>query len=266
MGRDSTGSPGAIIPEALLDFPETGLIFEKTLPAALFRGDPASPLAFLYGANGAGKSFYLRVLAQIAIAEGYEPLMVSMGLRTASGFHKCFMYSPFGDSQESSGLNSFVAVRGAMNTASAAGRKCLVILDEPDIGMSDGYAEALGEWLAAAVLKLQADGAGVMLCTHSKPLVRRYLECAAHRPHAVHLYGDGDAVPRTLTEWLENRETFSAAWLESHGKRATALRKKIDVFLDTVEDQKSEQVAEPGPKKRKPRATVKKKGIPHAGN
>lgn len=220
------------IPEVLVEFAETGMIFESTLPAKLFRGDSASPLILVYGPNGAGKSFFLRALRALAKEEGFEPLPVTMGQRTEGGFHRSFMYSPFGEAQESTGLNSLFAVKGAMRTAAGLDRKCLVILDEPDIGMAEGYAAALGEFIATEAKNIAPGAAGIALCTHSKALVRRYCECAEYTPHAVHLYGDFDAQPQSLEDWLAHQDTYTLDRLLSAGDRARTRRKAIDAFLN----------------------------------
>lgn len=223
--------PFAGIPAAILDFPETSLLCDEALPASFYRGAALSPTILLYGPNAVGKSFFQRVLAQLAKKKGFEPLLVSMGLRTAPGMHRCFMYSAFGDQEESSGLNSFIAASGALRTAQDPTRKTLVILDEPDIGLSDGYAEALGEWLAREERGLHAKSAGIVLCTHSKPMVRRYLECAEHEPHAVNLRDDPTDVGRAPREWLEQRDTYSVEMLESLGQRAKVKRRLIDELM-----------------------------------
>ena len=220
------------IPECLVEFAEVGAIFEDTLPAKLFRGDAASPLLLVYGPNGAGKSFFLRVLGALAKEEGFEPLPVTMGVRTAAGFHKCFMYSPFGEREESTGLNSLIAVKGAMRTAAGDDRKCFVILDEPDIGMAEGYAAALGEFVAQESKRLAAGSAGIVLCTHSKAMVRRYMACTDTRPHAVHLYGDFAETPQSIEDWLAHQDVYSLERLLTAGDRARTRRHTIEAFLN----------------------------------
>lgn len=223
--------PFAGIPAAILEFPETSLLCAEALPASFYRGADLSPTILLYGPNAVGKSLFQRALAQLAKQEGFEPLMVSMGMRTSSGMHRCFMFSAYGDQQESSGLNSFIAARGALRTACSPERKALVILDEPDIGLSDGYAEALGEWLAREERGLHANSAGIVLCTHSKPMVRRYLECTQHLPHAVNLRDELTDVGRAPREWLDQRDTYSVDLLESLGQRAAEKRRRIYKLL-----------------------------------
>lgn len=166
-------------------------------------GSPGSRVVVMVGENGSGKSLLFQVMAGWARRDhGATPLTVSIRERTGGGtfemggMRRAMM---FGDeAEQSTGATSVRVIRGAFRSASGwaekDGKKPIVMLDEPDLGLAEGYAHAMGQWLAGLVEgNLQVDG--VVVVTHSRALVRGLAQGMRNKalgaPHFVNM-GHGE--------------------------------------------------------------------------
>jgi hypothetical protein len=166
---------------------------EGPVPARVEYGHPK--LALVTGENASGKSFLVRGLGQKM--RGAHPkleiLAVTMSLRSEGGFSRAVVY---GDEQrESSGRISIKAVLAGMYVCRERHHDHVLILDEPDIGLAESYAGALGAYLAAFVEDMPVRTLGVVVVTHSRPLVRGLLPA---EPASIRVGDD----PRPLEQWL----------------------------------------------------------------
>lgn len=194
---------------------------EGPLHASLSKGDDNSRLLVMVGDNAGGKSLLIRFAATLLNQQNTEPLQVSMRYRTQSGIHRVFM---FGDEQEdSTGAVSLNAVEGALCTAKGRETPCWVMLDEPDIGLSDSYSRALGKYLAEhgnALPEKQFEA--LVVVTHSKTLVESLFEHTNLRPHFIAVgenqvgqSPDGwlaDKTERSVEELLKLHEKGTQTW------------------------------------------------------
>ncbi len=153
------------------------------------------------GENAGGKSLLSRLLGQYlrdrAADDGrkLEWLPVSMGLRTEPGIHRAFM---FGDEQsDSTGKISVRSVLGGIRTSRGRENAHVLCLDEPDIGLSEGYAAGLGDLLAAYAADLPPSSEGFVVVTHSRPIAQRLMALC---PHALRV---GDDL-RPTASWLRD--------------------------------------------------------------
>ncbi len=188
-------------------------------------GDPESGVFILVGDNASGKSLMVRVLASRLNADKVEPLQVSMRYRTASGMHRVFMFGS--DEDESTGAVSMHAVKGGLRTCQERLEPSWVMLDEPDIGLAEGYCLALGEYLARFGNDLDGSGKKALgLVTHSKPLIQGLVRHLKVRPHFL-VAGErhaglsleqwlADTSPRSLDELLQLNEKGHATWQAIH--------------------------------------------------
>jgi len=172
------------------------------LPATLERGDPASGLVVMTGPNACGKSFGCRYLAQTlaglrkeleGVAKG-EFFHIGMRLRTSgNGIFgpKSFVYGD--ESEDSTGAVSLKAVKGMLRNSRERTSRHVIALDEPEVGLADEYALALGEKIRAFALDLSPLCDALVVVSHSRPFVGKLMDL---KPHLVR-FGSG-----TTAEWL----------------------------------------------------------------
>ena len=170
---------------------------------------PGSPgLAVVVGENASGKSLFVRVLAAKAQQAGALPVSLSIRERAGSGtaemarFRQVMM---FGDENEqSTGATSVRAIATAFNNLDRP-QGSVLLLDEPELGLSQGYARALGEYIGGQALNTPAVCAGVVVVTHSRTLVRGILAAYEQEPTFVSV-GTPHA---NVQKWLEAPELRS---------------------------------------------------------
>jgi hypothetical protein len=168
------------------------------------------------GANASGKSLYA-VILQSFCTKKHETSPINISIRERSGgssneiggMRRLFM---FGDeSEQSTGATSVSVVRAGfsnLNERAKEGKKPILLLDEPELGLSEGYSEAMGEFIADSVLKAEKGAVGVILISHSKPLAGKLAERLGEAPSFV--YADpAKASAQGFKEWLSHREAFS---------------------------------------------------------
>lgn len=194
---------------------EDSLVFSEDAP---FRADltVAHPrLVVITGENASGKSLAVRVLAGRAHEHKLTAVSVSIRERAGSGEHEMARFAQammFGDqNDQSTGAVSARSVNNLLTRNLDRKEGALGILDEPELGLSDGYARAMGELIGSHADTLPKTCAGVVVVTHSRALVAGLLErCpdptwmpVVPRPSAGDLAPAG---PGTLQEWATGTE------------------------------------------------------------
>lgn len=150
------------------------------------------------GENAGGKSFMCKALMHYATERdpGMRMEFVGMSRRTQGGMHRVAMWGD--DTCESTGRNSVGAV---LNVIRWSGREDAkrewIVLDEPDIGLSEGYAAAMGERLVQFVAEMPDTVEGLVVVSHSRPLVRHLVEAGAMSVRV------GDDM-RPVAEWIRD--------------------------------------------------------------
>lgn len=180
------------------------------------------------GDNCSGKSLFAEVLRAMTSGNGRQTICVSIRERTGSGLsemagmRRAMMFG--NESDQSTGAISSRTVDTAFSTLddrAANGISALLVLDEPELGLSAGYAGALGEHLGGLAKGMPALACGLVVVTHSKDLARRLLKKLDAVPSFVHM-----GRPLTYREWLAEEPHFSVedlAALKTHnsaGRRA----------------------------------------------
>lgn len=166
--------PGMILPAlARWAAEESHVLADEGSPfhADLVPGDPR--VLLIVGENASGKSLAFRLIAQLAGTHGAVPITISIRERTGAGsdgherMRRVFM---FGDEEQSStgATSAGVVVSGFSNLD--RDKPAILGLDEPEIGLSDGYAEALGELIGQRATITGPLACGVMVVTHSRRL------------------------------------------------------------------------------------------------
>ncbi|UTU09177.1 hypothetical protein CcrJ4_gp430 [Caulobacter phage J4] len=168
----------------------------------LYDGDPR--LTLIVGENAAGKSLFFRVMnAHAKLDHGITGITISIRERTDSSvpFRRMFM---FGDeAEQSTGATSFKTILSGFNTANGDQQgKTMLMIDEPEMGLSDGYARALGEYLGQQAHKLEDNCHGLVVVTHNRPLAAGLQVGLGAAPTFVCLGSD----PVDLASWQTRQE------------------------------------------------------------
>lgn len=176
--------------------------------AVVYDGDPR--ICVIVGENASGKSLFFRMVAQLASnRHKLLPITISIRERTGAGSHemggmrRMFMYGD--ESQQSTGAASVKVVANGFHNAAKPETPAMLLLDEPELGLSDGYARALGQYIATEIVKLPPKSGGVVVVTHSRALVDGLWSFHATRPLFVSL----GAEPKALEGWLAEPEERS---------------------------------------------------------
>lgn len=193
---------------------EAVLIASEASPfkAAVRRGAPG--VVVIAGENASGKSLFLRVMCAKAAAMATKkilPITVSIRERTGGGTYEMsrmrqtFM---FGDEIENStGANSVRVVVAAFRNLDKEGRNTLLALDEPELGLSDGYARALGTYIGEQARTVPEACSGVIVVTHSRSLVEGLIRGLGEHPTFAQL----GVETADLDAWLTEHEVRSTA-------------------------------------------------------
>jgi hypothetical protein len=154
------------------------------------------PVMLIGGLNASGKSIMASVIETAAKKCGFGKRVVSMTNRTTSGIGRALV---FGDESDSStGVNSVSAVLLGLRSCKGDEKPSVLVLDEPDIGLSEEYAGALGEYIAQQMIEPDHQLKMIVIISHSRPLYRRLLGVLPYQPHTVFL-GDKS---KTFMDWL----------------------------------------------------------------
>lgn len=174
--------------------------------ATVVSGDPR--LLLLVGENASGKSLFFRVLMSRFQIADTSPITISIRERCGSGYHEMAgmrRVMMFGDEHEqSTGATSVNVINSGFKNLDSR-EKSVLGLDEPELGLSDGYAGALGEFIGDKAMEIPTTCRGVVVVTHSRTMVHGLLRNFMPTPTFVRT-GEG---PATLDEWLETPETHS---------------------------------------------------------
>jgi ABC-type dipeptide/oligopeptide/nickel transport system ATPase component len=217
------------------DVATKALVFSDESPfsATIKRGDMR--LIVVTGENACGKSVFARVLATRVHQRKATPVTISIRERTGGGdfemarMRQAFM---FGTEQDNStGANSIGVVKRAIEHNLDRDNGCALILDEPEIGLSESYARAMGEYIGQSIANLPKGCMGIAVVTHSRPLAAGILQAGISPTHAAISASDRQAV-LGLQEWIdtpEHRSVDELLNLEDIGlERWRALNKLIE--------------------------------------
>lgn len=214
-----------------------GEAFKEALSdAELFGRDGACPLAheagnprvvLITGSNAGGKSFFAKAIASYLHHEypkAVEVISVSMGMRTSPGMHRVFMFGE--ESRDSTGKISLRAVLGGLNTCRGRENQHVLVLDEPDIGLSEGYRAGLGDLLTGFARDLPEHTRALIVVTHSRAVAGKLM---AVNPTCLRIGDDR----RPTNEWLRDGDPArSAADVEELAMKATLRMRAIQAVLN----------------------------------
>lgn len=201
---------------------EKSAIFDDGSPfsASFSKGD-ADDIVVIAGPNASGKSLVVLCVEShlgSGFTEKISRISISIRERTGSGMsevsggRRMFM---FGDESESStGAISVSVVTNGFLNVSDEGRapKQVLILDEPEMGLSEGYSEAMGRFIAQKVIEARKTScfSGIIVVTHSKKLLKGLQE---ELKESVSFLSTNKEVT-TLNQYFNSDEKVSVSDLE----------------------------------------------------
>lgn len=178
---------------------------ESPFSAKLMAGDPR--VLLIVGENASGKSLAFRLIAQIASQHKVHAITLSIRERTGGGsfemanMRRAMIYGE--ETTSSTGATSASVVERGFANLSGKGPS-LLCLDEPEIGLSEGYCEALGEYIGQKSLDMPSEACGVIVVTHSRRLAKGLVAGIGGEPSFLFMSGRDEAVPSGLADWLES--------------------------------------------------------------
>lgn len=171
-------------------------------------GKPDSRVVILVGPNGGGKSLVRRLLMQTYhnpkfgfVEKKLHVIHLSMQGRTSGGIERGMVYGCEDDS--STGQNSCHMVAMAIKHCRAQEGPHVLLLDEPDVGLSDEAALGAGMDMVEFCAALPELTLGVVLTSHSRHMISPF---EALEPIYLHVGHDDDhPAPTTLAGWLNRK-------------------------------------------------------------
>jgi ATPase subunit of ABC transporter with duplicated ATPase domains len=216
-------------------------LFGQDAPCPIRTEGENSRIVLITGPNAGGKSFFARALSANVSAQrdtcNIEYLPVSMGIRTMQGMHRVFMYGEEG--RDSTGRISLRAVLGGLKTCRGREGPHMLLLDEPDVGLSDSYQRALGELLCGFAKDLPDNTSGLILVTHSRPLAAEFMQA---KPTCIRV---GEDLRPTATWIREGDLPRTVEDVETLAERSAARMRAIQAVLN--ERQQARASAAPRP-------------------
>lgn len=211
------------------------LLEEIELRSDVFGDDGVCPISIepghnrrvllVTGENGGGKSLFTKAIATSARRQNkpwdkdFEVMSIGMELRTTSGIQRAFLFGDEGT--DSTGKISIGTVLGGLRTIEARNNPHWLILDEPDVGVGEGYRRALGELLAQVSGDLPDQTFGLVIVTHSREIALPLIAAGAT---SVRVGEDR----RPIREWIEKGDLpKSIEDLKSLGDRTVERFKAI---------------------------------------
>lgn len=211
---DAEKVPGFILPElAQWAVDESAIMADDRSPfhGSLIDGDPR--ILLITGENASGKSLAFRLIAQLAQDHGVEALTLSIRERTGDGtfemahMRRAMIYGS--ETTSSTGAVSARVVQGGFHNLANRTQPALLGLDEPEIGLSDGYAEALGEYIGTQAKNLGGNACGVVVVTHSRRLAEGMVRGLGADPTMLAMLPKDAQECRSVAGWISSRETRS---------------------------------------------------------
>jgi hypothetical protein len=155
---------------------------ERLFPSKLEIGTREDVLV-VTGENASGKSLAFLILNNLVRSFGKEDKIdvlvmdIGMSRRTKSGIERAFI---FGDEHlDSTGNISIKVMQTGVANSRSNDQHHYLMLDEPDIGVGEGYHSAIGQFLSDFAASLPEKCLGLIVATHSRKITRKLLDAGA---------------------------------------------------------------------------------------
>lgn len=164
-----------------------------------------SKILLVCGKNASGKSLLSRYMDQCSNRNNYRTIEVSMGERAKKGYmQQAMQYGKYGDEdRESTGHLTSYRVIKEFKKVEDFESPWFMILDEPDIGLSEAYARAMGEFIALNINEHKSSEhfKGLIVVSHNRALMQSLTSNLDHEPNKMRVGDD-----RHFDDWLESGE------------------------------------------------------------
>lgn len=152
----------------MFSLPEDGGIF----PAKAEISGEAN-VTLIAGPNASGKSLVSKMIANFSREQNLPCRVCSMLNRSQGGIESAMI---FGDeSYNSTGVNSLSAIENSLKST-VNDKKGVVILDEPDIGLSEEYSGGLGKYVADFMNDKGLNFTHLVIVSHSRLFFNCFIE------------------------------------------------------------------------------------------
>lgn len=159
--------------------------------------DDDSKVILVAGGNASGKSALTSFIQAIAKQAACQTRSCSMRNRTASGFQSKMI---FGDeSRSSTGACTVGAVKMGLESSINSPAPAVMILDEPDLDLSEECSMAMGAYIAQCANAEASNLRLIVVVSHSRALFRDLMANLSQPAHKVFV---GDA-NRSFDAWLD---------------------------------------------------------------
>ncbi len=235
-------APPKIIPAASIPGPalpmlarwiveDSRIIADESSPfsATLIEGDPR--MVLIVGENASGKSLAFRLMAQLAGQHDILPITLSIRERTGAGtmgmesMRRAMIYG--NEAENSTGATSARVIESGFNNANRD-KPAILALDEPEMGLSDGYAEALGEFIGANTVEASELCCGTVVVTHSRRLVSGLARGLGAMPTMI----DMSSAHSSVEAWISSQETRSVEELLDLPEKASERWRAVNKILN----------------------------------
>lgn len=187
-------------------------------------------VAIIYGDNTTGKSFVAGLIEEAFRAENIGVRSVSVKNRTAGGYEQSMIFGR--ESRQSTGETSVKVMNKAIDAAENDNKPSLVVLDEPDLGLSRKFSKALGIYLAQRVKEVEH--LQLLLISHNSEFLESFMS-SLH----MEVTTCGINTEKTLSEWLSSDDVASVE--ELLGLRDLAHEKKRAIIQNEKKHEPKEK-------------------------
>lgn len=194
------------------------------------------------GDNCSGKSFLVETLRAWVRAEKLDSIVVSIRERTGGGLYEMASMRRammFGDEtdQSTGAISAHVVTRAFSTLAGRAeeNKASFLVLDEPELGLSESMAGALGEYIGQQALAMPSLAVGLAVVTHSRALVSRMTQALGQAPTFVHMREASCGAPAAdLDSWLQNVPRYGVEDLQRLDKTNHTNRLLLSRMFDEM--------------------------------
>lgn len=194
------------------------------------------------GDNCSGKSFLVEMLRGWIRHYKLDSVVVSIRERSGGGPYEMASMRRammFGDeTDQSTGAISAGVIERAFTTLNGRAQEnvaSLLVLDEPELGLSESMAGALGEYLAQQALEMAETAVGLAVVTHSRPLVQRMVEALGQAPTFAYMRDAASASDaEALGTWLAVMPRCSVEDLKNLRVSNRDNQRKVNAILEDL--------------------------------
>lgn len=194
--------------------------------------EPGHPkVLFVAGENCSGKSYFVETLRSWCQHLLPKATTISISIRERTGAGEPGMSNMkkvmiFGseESQSTGATSASVVKRAFENLPSRTrdGYQTLLVLDEPEMGLSESYSCAMGSYIAQCCKEAPEGIAGIVVVSHSKGLAAKLSEGLGQIPSFVHM-----GAPLSFTQWQKQKEVQTVESLLALEDTGFLVRDKI---------------------------------------